>query len=482
MNKYEIIGVVGEGAYGIVLKCRNKETNECVAIKKFKETEDDETVKKSIQREVKMLRMIKHPNIIQLKEAFKKKGKIFLVFQFVDRNLLELLEERKQLDQESIKRVIFQLVLAIHACHQVGIVHRDIKPENLLVDNELNIKLCDFGFARTIQCQEQLTDYVATRWYRSPELLISNNYGKQVDIWAIGCIMGELIDGQPLFPGENEMDQLYLIQKIIGPLTQEQMERFQKNQRYIGMKFPDIIKNETIEKRYQGKMCHKGLNFLKSCLIMDPNRRITAIECLEHQYLQDLWNKENEVRPKSNFQRRISCERDDSKPNIINQFDLGDSKPKRILEKAIPQTIQNQTLNQKQVYNYRIGDDVSEFAKDAEDTKSQMHKTFNQSFKIKFNDTLPQSRLGSEQDKRINRIIGLPGVKEDTKQQHQHILEHQPKQQSTSITKSPQKRNSIQQPSFHVQGQYNLQPQKLNLVYNANTYNYSIKKSYISKK
>ncbi|CAD8164080.1 unnamed protein product [Paramecium pentaurelia] len=470
MNKYEIMGVVGEGAYGIVLKCRNKETNECVAIKKFKETEDDEAVKKSIQREVKMLRMLKHPNIIQLKEAFKKKGKIFLVFQFVDRNLLELLEERKTLDQNSIKRVILQLVLAVHTCHSVGIAHRDIKPENLLIDNELNLKLCDFGFARTIQSQEQLTDYVATRWYRSPELLISNNYGKQVDIWAIGCIMGELIDGQPLFPGENEMDQLYLIQKIIGPLTQDQMEKFQKNQRYIGMKFPEIVKSETIEKRYSGKMCNKGLNFLKECLIMDPNKRMTSLDCLEHPYLSDVWNKESDVRPKNNFQRRISCERDDSKHSIINQYDFGEQKTKKIQEKAIPQTIQNQSFVQRQVYNYNIGDETTEGNKEGDDTKSQMHKTFNQSFKIKFNDTLPQSRLGSEQDKRINKVIGLPGLKEDSKQQ-QNIH-----------NKSPNKRTSIQQPSFYVQGQYNLQPQKLNLVYNANTYNYSIKKSYISKK
>ncbi|CAD8148512.1 unnamed protein product [Paramecium octaurelia] len=481
MNKYEIMGVVGEGAYGIVLKCKNKETNEWVAIKKFKETEDDEAVKKSIQREVKMLRMLKHPNIIQLKEAFKKKGKIFLVFQFVDRNLLELLEERKTLDQESIKRVIFQLVLAVHACHSVGIVHRDIKPENLLIDNDLNLKLCDFGFARTIQTQEQLTDYVATRWYRSPELLISNNYGKQVDIWAIGCIMGELIDGQPLFPGENEMDQLYLIQKIIGPLTQDQMEKFQKNQRYIGMKFPEIVKSETIEKRYGGKMCNKGLNFLKQCLIMDPNKRITSLECLEHPYLSELWSKENDVRPKSNFQRRISCERDDSKPSILNQYDFGEQKPKKIQEKAIPQTIQNQSFVQKQVYNYKIGDETPEVTKEGDDTKSQMHKTFNQSFKIKFNDTLPQSRLGSEQDKRINRVIGLPGLKEDQKQQYQQ-QQLQQQQQQNNHNKSPNKRTSIQQPSFYVQGQYNLQPQKLNLVYNANTYNYSIKKSYISKK
>lgn len=98
-----------------------------------------------------------------------------------------------------------------------------------------------------------MTDYVATRWYRAPELLLSvQNYSKPVDLWAIACIMGELIDGQPLFPGENEIDQLFLIQKMLGPLPPDQKELFLKNPRFLGMKFPEILKAETLERRYLG--------------------------------------------------------------------------------------------------------------------------------------------------------------------------------------------------------------------------------------
>ena len=131
----------------------------------------------------------------------------------MQRNLLQVLEENPLgLDQELIKIYIFQLIKAIKYCHDHEIVHRDIKPENLLVNflPDTSLKLCDFGFARTVQARNsQLTDYVATRWYRAPELLLGiGNYGKPVDIWAIGCIMGELIDAQPLFPGESDIDQL----------------------------------------------------------------------------------------------------------------------------------------------------------------------------------------------------------------------------------------------------------------------------------
>lgn len=100
-----------------------------------------------------------------------------------------------------------------------------------------------------------MTDYVATRWYRAPELLVgSASYSLPVDIWGIGCIMGELADGQPLFPGESQIDQLYVIQKVLGSLNSEQHELFQKNPRYIGMKFPDLSKPETLEKKYAGKL------------------------------------------------------------------------------------------------------------------------------------------------------------------------------------------------------------------------------------
>jgi cyclin-dependent kinase-like len=140
MNKYEVIGIVNEGAYGIVYKAKNKETNEYVAIKKFKETDEDEIVRKTTLREVKVLRMIKHHNVVQLREAFKRKGRLFLVFEYCDNNLLEILEERANgITPEDVKSYIFQLLKSIEFCHRHGVIHRDIKPENLLIDEETNI-------------------------------------------------------------------------------------------------------------------------------------------------------------------------------------------------------------------------------------------------------------------------------------------------------------------------------------------------------
>ena len=151
MNKYEVLGIVGEGVYGIVLKWRNKETGEIVAIKKFKESDDDETTRKTTIREVKILRLLRHENIVSLIEAFRRKGKLYLVFEYVDKNLLEVLEERENgLNPDLVRRYMYQLVKAVDIAHSHGIIHRDIKPENLLISKTHALKLCDFGFSRTM--------------------------------------------------------------------------------------------------------------------------------------------------------------------------------------------------------------------------------------------------------------------------------------------------------------------------------------------
>jgi cyclin-dependent kinase-like len=144
MNKYEVLGVVGEGAYGVVLRCRNKESGDIVAIKKFKESEDDELLRKTTLREVKILRMLRHNNIVSLIEAFRRKTKLYLVFEYVEKNLLEVLEEQPQgLDPEIVRLYVLQLVHAIHWCHSNDVIHRDIKPENLLINARARtLKVC----------------------------------------------------------------------------------------------------------------------------------------------------------------------------------------------------------------------------------------------------------------------------------------------------------------------------------------------------
>lgn len=257
-----------------------------VAVKKFKDSEENDDVKRTTLRELKMLRTLKQENIVELREAFRRKGKLYLVFEYVERNMLELLEEMPNgVPTEKVKSYTYQLCKAIQWCHCQDIIHRDIKPENLLISKNDTLKLCDFGFARSIHggLVGVYTDYVATRWYRSPELLLGSAYGKAVDIWSIGCILGELSDGQPLFPGESEIDQLYVIQKVMGPLPSDQMKMFYANPRFSGLKFPSVVRPQTLPKRYHGILSGVLIDFMDKTLKLDPNQRFLIEDCLEHE-------------------------------------------------------------------------------------------------------------------------------------------------------------------------------------------------------
>ncbi|XP_029551172.1 cyclin-dependent kinase-like 5 isoform X4 [Salmo trutta] len=289
MNKFEVLGIVGEGAYGVVLKCRHKETNEIVAIKKFKDSEENEEVKETTLRELKMLRTLKQENIVELKEAFRRRGKLYLVFEYVEKNMLELLEELPNgVPSDKVRNYIYQLIKAIHWCHKNDIVHRDIKPENLLISSDDVLKLCDFGFARNLSegNDANYTEYVATRWYRSPELLLGAPYGKAVDMWSVGCILGELSDGQPLFPGESEIDQLFTIQKVLGPLPTEQMKLFYNNPRFHGLRFPAVNHPTTLDRKYLGFISGALLDLMKNLLLLSPTERFLTEQSLDHHAFQ----------------------------------------------------------------------------------------------------------------------------------------------------------------------------------------------------
>ena len=297
-KKYEVLGVVGEGAYGIVYKCRNKETDKFVAIKKFKEIED-KLVQKTMKRELKMLQMLKHDNVVDFQEAFIYKENLFLVFEYVEKNLLEVLEKYPEgLNPKLIRSFVFQMCKAVHYLHTKNIIHRDVKPENLLVDENMQLKLCDFGFARKISLNQEnnnvdaMTDYVATRWYRSPELLLSNGiYGPEVDYWAIGCIMGELADGNPMFPGENEVDQLDCIIKILGNLPEDLVNMFYSNEIYNGKELLRVNRPESLERRYFGKLGPTAIDFMKGLLQLDPNKRLNDDNVFKHKYFNCFMNE-----------------------------------------------------------------------------------------------------------------------------------------------------------------------------------------------
>ncbi|KAM4564974.1 uncharacterized protein V3H82_014069, partial [Fundulus diaphanus] len=295
MERYESLGPVGEGSYGTVLKCRHRDSGRLVAVKKFIDSDDDKTVKKIALREIKLLRQLRHDNLVNLLEVWKRRRRWYLVFEFVDRTLLDELEQNsKGLDLNTCRRYLFQILRATNFCHQQNVIHRDIKPENVLISQEGVVKLCDFGFARIIASPSEgavYTDYVATRWYRAPELLVGDiKYGKPVDVWALGCLLIEMLTGQPLFPGDSDLDQIYHIVRCFGNLTAHHQELFYRNPIFSGVKLPECSKTVPLQQRFS-TIPPNALDLAQKCLAMDPKRRAQCLDLLEHVlFTQDSFN------------------------------------------------------------------------------------------------------------------------------------------------------------------------------------------------
>ncbi|XP_018865235.3 cyclin-dependent kinase-like 1 isoform X1 [Gorilla gorilla gorilla] len=290
MEKYEKIGKIGEGSYGVVFKCRNRDTGQIVAIKKFLETEDDPVIKKIALREIRMLKQLKHPNLVNLLEVFRRKRRLHLVFEYCDHTVLHELDRyQRGVPEHLVKSITWQTLQAVNFCHKHNCIHRDVKPENILITKHSVIKLCDFGFARLLTGpSDYYTDYVATRWYRSPELLVGDTqYGPPVDVWAIGCVFAELLSGVPLWPGKSDVDQLYLIRKTLGDLIPRHQQVFSTNQYFSGVKIPDPEDMEPLELKFPN-ISYPALGLLKGCLHMDPTERLTCEQLLHHPYFENI--------------------------------------------------------------------------------------------------------------------------------------------------------------------------------------------------
>ncbi|XP_073206304.1 cyclin-dependent kinase-like 1 isoform X2 [Lepidochelys kempii] len=271
MEKYEKLGKIGEGSYGVVFKCRNRDTGQIVAIKKFLESEEDPVIKKIALREIRMLKQLKHSNLVNLLEVFRRKRKLHLVFEYCDHTVLHELDKYPRgVPEHLVKSITWQTLQAVNFCHKHNCIHRDVKPENILITKHAVIKLCDFGFARILTGpSDYYTDYVATRWYRSPELLVGDTqYGPPVDVWAIGCVFAELLSGVPLWPGKSDVDQLYLIRRTLGDLIPRHQQVFSTNQFFSGVRIPDPEN--------------------KGCLHMDPAERLTCEQLLQHPYFDSM--------------------------------------------------------------------------------------------------------------------------------------------------------------------------------------------------
>ncbi|CAO1300513.1 unnamed protein product [Diamesa hyperborea] len=301
MDRYEKLSRLGEGSYGIVYKCRDRESGSLVAVKRFVESEDDPAIRKIALREIRLLKNLKHPNLVCLLEVFRRKRRLHLVFEFCEHTVLHELERNPQGCPDTLTaQITYQTLLGVGYCHKQGCLHRDIKPENILLTAQGQVKLCDFGFARMLSPGENYTDYVATRWYRAPELLVGDtNYGTPVDIWAVGCVFAELIRGDALWAGRSDVDQLYLIRRTIGDLLPKHLQIFNQNEFFRGISLPVPPTLETLESKMPARTLQNpfAIDFMKKCLDKDPNKRWSCERLAQHPYFEDfvVKNKEPEI-------------------------------------------------------------------------------------------------------------------------------------------------------------------------------------------
>lgn len=284
MDSYKLIKQVGDGTYGSVSKAINRKTNEVVAVKKMKRKfytwEECMNLK-----EVKSLQKLSHPNIIKLREVIRERDQLFFIFEYMEYNLYQVMKDKeKPFSESKIRNWCHQVLLALAYMHSHGYFHRDLKPENLLVTRDV-VKVADFGLAREVYSRPPFTDYVSTRWYRAPEVLLqASSYNAAIDMWALGAIMAELFTLSPLFPGESETDELYKICSVIGTPNNQTWPEGLQLANSLRFNFPecpqtylsDIIPGASAE----------AIDLISALCSWDPCQRPTAIEALKHPFFQ----------------------------------------------------------------------------------------------------------------------------------------------------------------------------------------------------
>ncbi|KAM0714585.1 hypothetical protein Q7P37_009881 [Cladosporium fusiforme] len=300
-DEYEILGVVGQGGYGVVCSAEHRASGMMVAIKKISPFGHSMLCVRTL-REMKMLLHFRHENIISLlgiqkPQSYEKFNDVYLIQELMETDMHRVIRTQ-DLSDDHCQYFIYQTLRGLKAIHSAGILHRDLKPSNLLLNANCDLKICDFGLARlTASIEDQqgfMTEYVATRWYRAPEVMLSfKQYTKAIDLWSVGCILAEMLSGKPLFPGKDYHHQLSLILDVLGTPTSEDRDRIKSNraQKYIkSLPFK--------EKKPWGPMfpsaSELSLDLLERLLTFDPTKRIGVEEALEHTYLEPYHDPQDE--------------------------------------------------------------------------------------------------------------------------------------------------------------------------------------------
>lgn len=293
LKKYEIQTQLGQGAYGIVWRAVERKNNRIVALKKIYDAFQNSTDAQRTFREIMFLHCLHHPNIIKLLHVHRAYNDrdIYLVFEYMETDLHVVI--RANILEDIHKQfIIYQLLKTMKYLHSAEILHRDMKPSNLLVNSDCTMKVADFGLARSILSLESeqasrpvLTDYIATRWYRPPEILLgSTRYTKGVDMWSVGCILGELMLGKPIFPGRSTTNQLEIIISVTGWPTAADIAA--TNSQFAQAMLRDITcSHPRTFAELLPNASPDALDLIQRLMRFNPNRRITAAEALEHPYV-----------------------------------------------------------------------------------------------------------------------------------------------------------------------------------------------------
>uniref|UniRef100_A0A8C9VYK3 mitogen-activated protein kinase n=1 Tax=Scleropages formosus TaxID=113540 RepID=A0A8C9VYK3_SCLFO len=299
-ERYRDLRQVGTGAYGTVCSAVDRRTGTRVAIKKLHRPFQSELFAKRAYRELRLLKHMKHDNVIGLLDVFTPEilldrfQDFYLVMPFMGTDLGKLMKMEK-LSEDRVQFLVYQILKGLKYIHSAGIIHRDLKPGNLAVNQDCELKILDFGLAR--QADSEMTGYVVTRWYRAPEVILNwMHYTQAVDIWSVGCIMAEMLLGKPLFKGNDHLDQLTEIMKITGTPTQEFIVKLQSQdaKNYI-KRLPKVQKKDLHMVDTSPLPLAPAISLLERMLVLDPEKRVSAAEALALPFFTEFREPEEET-------------------------------------------------------------------------------------------------------------------------------------------------------------------------------------------
>ncbi|KAG2222389.1 hypothetical protein INT45_006911 [Circinella minor] len=304
-RKYQFMREMGQGAYGVVCAAKDTDSGEQVAIKKVCRIFEKNILAKRALREVKLLKHFNgHENITSVIDMdivnLQDFNELYLVQELMEADLHQIIRSAQPLTDAHFQYFVYQICRGLKYIHSANVLHRDLKPGNLLVNADCELKICDFGLARGYSESPEsnaagfMTEYVATRWYRAPEIMLSfQNYTKAIDMWSVGCIFAEMLGGKPLFKGRDYVDQLNQILGILGTPDEETLRRVGSERAQVYIRSLPRMPKIPFQNLYP-RANPLAIDLLNKLLEFDPAKRITVEEALAHPYLGAYHDEDDE--------------------------------------------------------------------------------------------------------------------------------------------------------------------------------------------